>query len=91
MAKYIDQSAAIARLTHLEVTKPTVTMTDAKRALADMFPADVAPVVYGRWIEHEKYTFGTMYDCSICSTRILDSGHSWNYCPNCGAKMDGAE
>lgn len=45
MAKYIDQSAAIARLTHLEVTKPTVTMTDAKRALADMFPADVAPVV----------------------------------------------
>ena len=20
---------------------------------------------------------------------ILDNGHSWNYCPNCGAKMDG--
>lgn len=51
--------------------------------------ADVVPVVHGWWIEHEKYTFGTMYDCSICSTRILDSGHSWNYCPNCGAKMDG--
>lgn len=45
MPKYIDQSVAIARLTHLEVTKPTATMTDAKRALADMFPADVAPVV----------------------------------------------
>lgn len=45
MAKYIDQSAAIARLTHLEVTTPTATMTDAKRALADMFPADVAQVV----------------------------------------------
>lgn len=44
---------------------------------------------YGRWIEREKYTFGTMYDCSICGTRILDNGHSWNYCSHCGAKMDG--
>ena len=51
--------------------------------------ADVATVVHGRWIEQEKYTFGVMYDCSICGNRILDNGHSWNYCPNCGARMDG--
>ena len=50
---------------------------------------DAVEVVHGRWIEQEKYTFGTMYDCSICGNRILDNGHSWNYCPNCGAKMDG--
>lgn len=48
-----------------------------------------APVRHGRWVEQDKYTFGTMYDCSICGDRILDNGHSWNYCPNCGAKMDG--
>ena len=48
-----------------------------------------APVRHGRWIEQDKYTFGVMYDCSICGDRILDNGHSWNYCPNCGAKMDG--
>ena len=53
------------------------------------FVADVAQVRHGRWIEQEKYTFGTMYDCSICGDRILDNGHEWNYCPNCGAKMDG--
>ena len=47
-----------------------------------------APVRHGRWVEQEKYTFGVMYDCSICGDRILDNGHSWNYCPNCGAKMD---
>ena len=47
-----------------------------------------APVRHGRWIEQEKYTFGVMYDCSICGDRILDNGHSWNYCPNCGAKMN---
>ena len=47
-----------------------------------------APVRHGKWIEQEKYTFGVMYDCSICDNRILDNGHSWNYCPNCGAAMD---
>ena len=51
--------------------------------------ADVAPVRHGRWVEQEKCTFGVFYDCSICGDRILDNGHSWNYCPNCGAKMDG--
>ena len=55
-----------------------------------MLPAEnVAPVRHGRWIEQEKYTFGVLYDCSICGNRILDTGHSWNYCPNCGAIMDG--
>ena len=49
---------------------------------------DAVEVVHGRWIEQEKYTFGTMYDCSICGTRIFDTGLSWNYCPNCGAKME---
>ena len=57
-----------------------------------MLPAEnVAPVRHGRWIEQDKYTFGVMYDCSICGDRILDNGHSWNYCPNCGCHMDGGD
>ena len=48
---------------------------------------DVAPVKHGKWIEKEKYTFGVMYDCSICDNRILDNGHPWNFCPNCGSDM----
>ena len=43
----------------------------------------------GWWVEKEKYTFGIMYDCSLCENRILDNGHPWNYCPNCGADMRG--
>lgn len=50
--------------------------------------ADVAEVKHGHWIKYAKYSFGTMYDCSICNTRIIDDGHSWHYCPNCGAKMN---
>ena len=56
--------------------------------IRDAPAADVAPVRHGWWIEQEKYTFGVMYACSICDNLILDNGHSWNYCPNCGAKMD---
>lgn len=94
MAKYIDHSAAIARLTHLEVTKPTATMTDAKRALADMFPADVAPMVHGRW-EYIPQTLNTLsqFRCPFCGWWSLDPSidGAYNYCPNCGAKMDGGE
>ena len=52
---------------------------------------EISCVRHARWIEQEKYTFGVMYDCSICDNLILDNGHSWNYCPNCGAKMDGCD
>ena len=65
------------------------TFIEAILRVKDAPAADVTPVRHGRWIEQEKYTFGVMYDCSICDNRILDNGHSWNYCPNCGAKMDG--
>ena len=53
-------------------------------------PADVAPVVHGRWNADET--------CSLCgekSTEGLDATkwNYWlpNYCPHCGAKMDGDE
>ena len=59
--------------------------------IEDMPAADVAPVRHGRWVEKEKYTFGIMYDCSLCENRILDTGHPWHYCPSCGAKMDEKE
>ena len=45
MAEYIDRGIAIAKLTALEVTDRNATMTSAKRSLADMPAADVAPVV----------------------------------------------
>ena len=52
---------------------------------------DISQVRHGRWVEKEKYTFGIMYDCSLCENRILDNGNPWHYCPNCGAKMDEKE
>lgn len=93
MTEYIERKEAIDTVVETYYDTPDINLNESKleAALRSVPAADVAPVVHGRWIEQEKYTFGTMYDCSICSTRILDNGHSWNYCPNCGAKMDGGD
>lgn len=91
MAKeYIERQRAIVDACNSLELYPSE-YAELENALNRIPAADVAPVVHGRWIEQEKYTFGVMYDCSICDNRILDNGHSWNYCPNCGAKMDKEE
>ena len=48
MGDYISRDMAIARLTKVEVTNRLATTTDAKREIAEMPAADVAPVVHGR-------------------------------------------
>ena len=49
---------------------------------------EYAPVRHGRWVEDHDYL-----RCPNCSVMVkwdftfFDLG-DWNYCPNCGAKMD---
>lgn len=102
MDEYIDRGALIEWLKRIRLIDLSdgrglcrvIMEDDFKKAIKKMpkgIIADVAPVRHGRWVEKEKYTFGIMYDCSLCENRILDNGHPWNYCPNCGAKMDGGD
>ena len=52
--------------------------------------ADVAPVVHGRWI-HDRRRIESGIDwchCSECGKSDNFCART-NYCPNCGAKMDG--
>ena len=50
--------------------------------------ADVAPVRHGRWVER-----GCKWQCTNCKVLMSIDGtpkeNMLNYCPNCGAKMDG--
>ncbi len=61
--------------------------------IADLPPADVAPVVHGRWIERQAphAIGGISAKCSACSKNVQYLGNPLNYCPHCGAKMDGGE
>ena len=98
MDEYIKKAEVFEYLSTLRnwVLKNPLSTLDTMFVVMEMFDfvdhkvesADVAHVRHGRWIEKDKYTFGVMYECSICDDLILDSGHPWNYCPNCGAKMD---
>ena len=48
--------------------------------------ADVAPVVHGEWRERSLWIIRYPYECSNCN---YVSDLATNYCPNCGARMDG--
>ena len=52
--------------------------------------ADVAPVVHGWWAYHNDINF---WQCSVCGVNAPMLGNlmqlKTNYCPNCGAMMDG--
>ena len=90
MGDYISRDMAIARMTKLEVTNRLATMTGAKREIADMPVADVVPVVHGQWIDNELNGYKWAFICSKCGYidgYPFSSRH--NFCPNCGAKMDG--
>ena len=102
MAKYIDREALVEWLKRIPLKDLSdglglcrvIMEDDFKKAIKKMpkgIIVDVAPVRHGRWVKQDKYAFGTFYDCSICDNRILDTGHSWNYCPNCGCRMDGGD
>lgn len=50
--------------------------------------ADVAPVRHGRWGTHSDRPDSLI--CSVCNCGFDMWKHDpHNYCPNCGAKMDG--
>ena len=53
--------------------------------------ADVAPVRHGRWIRRKSCHTQTGFidKCSVCQNILVHLGRKTNYCPNCGAKMDG--
>lgn len=52
---------------------------------------DVAPVVHGRWVDKEDYYLEIGMTCSVCANRVFreEGLTDFNYCPNCGARMDG--
>ena len=88
MAEYIERGVFIKSVKDIPMWGSVAAM------LADSIPAaDVAPVVHGRWIERRAphAMEGISAKCSVCTKSIQYLGNPLNYCPNCGAKMDGGD
>lgn len=96
MAEYIDREAAVKAFNNFDAGRadapPFTLLTPEEFAeyLSEFPAADVAPVVHGRW----RYC-GFLQECQACgeiySVHGGNSGKPWNFCPNCGAKMQEVE
>ena len=89
MDEYIEREAAIEAAKHAWAK-----WLEPSQYIEVIPAADVAPVRHGRWIEYTKVIIPEPYNkweqawkCSECG---FDDGFvAYNYCPNCGARMDG--
>lgn len=105
MPRYIDADALLEKVqfrmpTNNDTDKIIKRCVEIIRNLIENAPtADVAPVVRGWWerVDSSYYRWtpsgGTFVDratyrCSRCGRGTAVKS---NYCPNCGAKMDGEE
>lgn len=78
MAEYIEREKALLDLMNEGCTARNI------ETVMKIPAADVVEVVHGEWIRHKE---NCLYNkCSICS---YEHCREDNYCPNCGAKMDG--
>jgi hypothetical protein len=70
---------------------------DVVDGLNKMPIVDAVPVVHGRWVEigRNSHDYETSIEekCSLCGRYVYryDTELQDNYCPNCGARMDGEE
>ena len=97
MAEYIDRE----ELLELYCTGNTVLddvgvvpLQVIRQNIIDMPAADVVPVLHGRWIlEREPDGKPYCFHCSVCDDDFHYIGITvaYDYCPNCGAKMDEGE
>ena len=83
MAEYIEREALLKDIERYNVSD------GAFQHWVEIQPAaDVAPVRHGRW------EVGYFHDrvCSCCLHPDNDfDDYAHNFCPNCGARMDGGE
>ena len=86
--EYISREAALTALQDSDLFNTTERQL---RAIRELPAADVAEVHHGRWIHTDLAAHWLGKDeCSECTYHEKDRSDlsHFNYCPNCGAKMD---
>ena len=82
--EYIEREALVERLKKEECD------CEWLWTILDIPAADVLPVKHGHWVK-EKSDVLIHWHCSVCENCYYLEEPNANYCPNCGAKMDGGE
>ena len=91
MDEYIKREDAkqAAGLIALMSVDRKVTCGEVRKIMEDIPPADVKPVVRGKWIIRNTFDDCVYARCDQCAiTQIFYYGKPLtNFCPNCGADM----
>ena len=94
--EYIERGALIGKMFPIGMPNDGAYPINAKavRTAIEQIPAaDVVEVRHGEWIDTSKYINGLynpQVNCSVCGHIFWHlSAQTYNYCPACGAKMDG--
>lgn len=85
MTEYINKQALLAEYDCVHVGPPG----GARKLIEEAPTADVAPVVHGRWVAKPtmyRHPNARNYYCSECRYEPTETKE---FCPNCGARMDG--
>lgn len=86
-ADLISRAAAIAEVEQWAEHGYDVIHWTGIKAMLEVLPAVDAAPVHGRWTYFNCVGLGR-YQCSEC-LHWVDAGADKNYCPNCGARMNG--
>ena len=88
MAEYIEREAALREAESRIMWGASA--AEVYELIRDAPASDVAPVRHGRWGTHSDRPDSLI--CSVCKCGFDMWKHDpHNYCPNCGAKMDGGD
>lgn len=90
MADYIDREAMIKQIERRErmlIGDKSISIAALKQFVRNRPAADVVPAIRGHWIPTTRPYMNEYKDCSVCDYRTWYSS-DFNYCPNCGAKME---
>ena len=101
MAEYIERNAAMEEIQKIfhetdANGEEQIGVMKCHRIIRTQPAVEVAPVVHGEWVDKQNPQWKA-YDirhCSMCGwnipkSKLRNKDLHWNYCPNCGAKMDG--
>ena len=91
MSDYISREDAVDELQVKVFHNLTDEYYGTMQVLTELPAADVVPVVHAHWIRHDDADvvegyYVPEYECSKCRAWKKDDS---DFCPDCGAKMDG--
>ena len=92
MVDYISREDAIEVINQGRLTK-LIEADVVESGLKNLPAADVVLVVHAYWIpQKENYEFKEAWmKCSACGYPVSKWTGNTNFCPNCGARMDGGK